>query len=314
MNPFMAFCLYVAARVFSHSYAKRPDNQNIKNSLFFLVAAMQAHRSKNNLTESFLVQIQMELDAASLEHPLHNQTSYHGMKTPQAWYEDGQNCPPIFVAPTTDQPSFHDIHSQQPEIAPETQARTQGQSPQEVYQAAFSVPTRERLVPRFNPGQQRQTPSPAWGDRSTPESHNKRFTNAGLSPESSGEHQSTPGTSHRASSTKSVSPHLYAESGAKYQQQSQPLEFLTQMYPTSNDAFSSMQDTGANMQEASGFDSVAQSYSASMGMGVTPDWGLDRVVELDDAVWTMDGMSWETGPSMQAGTEPWPSVSSTAEQ
>jgi hypothetical protein len=70
MNPFLAFCLYVAARVLTHAYKKRPDDQNIKSNLHFLLIAMQAHRKKNQLTESFLIQLTVELEAAGLENPL----------------------------------------------------------------------------------------------------------------------------------------------------------------------------------------------------------------------------------------------------
>ena len=70
MNPFLAFCLYVAARVIIHSYRKRTNDESIKNKLDFLLNAMQAHRKKNQLTESFLVQLTFELEAAGLDNPL----------------------------------------------------------------------------------------------------------------------------------------------------------------------------------------------------------------------------------------------------
>ena len=70
MNPFLAFCLYVAARVIIHAYKKRPTDEATKNELDFLLSAMQAHRKKNQLTESFLVQITFELEAAGLDNPL----------------------------------------------------------------------------------------------------------------------------------------------------------------------------------------------------------------------------------------------------
>ena len=70
MNPFLAFCLYVAARVIIHSYKRRTSDESIKNNLDFLLNAMQAHRKKNQLTESFLVQLTFELEAAGLDNPL----------------------------------------------------------------------------------------------------------------------------------------------------------------------------------------------------------------------------------------------------
>ena len=70
MNPFLAFCLYVAARVLTHAYKKRPDDQGTKNNLEFLLNAMSAHRKRNQLTESFLVQLTVEIEAAGLQIPL----------------------------------------------------------------------------------------------------------------------------------------------------------------------------------------------------------------------------------------------------
>lgn len=70
MHPFLAFCLYVAARVIIHAYKKRPVDGEIKNHLEFLLSSMQAHRKKNQLTESFLVQLTCELEAAGLDIPL----------------------------------------------------------------------------------------------------------------------------------------------------------------------------------------------------------------------------------------------------
>ena len=70
MNPFLAFCLYVAARVIIHTLKKRATDEAIKNNLEFLLNAMQAHRRKNQLTESFLAQLTLELEASGLENPL----------------------------------------------------------------------------------------------------------------------------------------------------------------------------------------------------------------------------------------------------
>ena len=70
MNPFLSFCLYVAARVFTHALKRTPDDETIRTNLEFLLITMQAHRRKNNLTESFLVQLIIELEAAGLPNPL----------------------------------------------------------------------------------------------------------------------------------------------------------------------------------------------------------------------------------------------------
>jgi hypothetical protein len=69
MNPFIAFCLYVAARVFVQYLKSRKDDVTVKSSLHFLLSAMQALKSKNPLTESFLVQLDVDLEGSGLSIP-----------------------------------------------------------------------------------------------------------------------------------------------------------------------------------------------------------------------------------------------------
>lgn len=66
MNPFLSFCVYVAARVFVQYLKTRPKDQQMNSSLQFLLQAMQALRRKNPLTESFLVQLDLDLESAGL--------------------------------------------------------------------------------------------------------------------------------------------------------------------------------------------------------------------------------------------------------
>ncbi|KAI0484772.1 fungal-specific transcription factor [Xylariaceae sp. FL0804] len=69
MNPFLSFCLYVAARVFVQYLKSRPDDCQTADSLRFLLAAMKAFKRKNPLTESFLVQLDVDLEALSIRIP-----------------------------------------------------------------------------------------------------------------------------------------------------------------------------------------------------------------------------------------------------
>lgn len=69
MNPFMSFCVYVAARVFVQYLKTRPKDQQMNSSLQFLLQAMHALRRKNPLTESFLVQLDLDLDSAGISKP-----------------------------------------------------------------------------------------------------------------------------------------------------------------------------------------------------------------------------------------------------
>ncbi|CAK7265638.1 hypothetical protein SEPCBS119000_001615 [Sporothrix epigloea] len=63
MNPFISFCLYVAARVFVQYLKSRPDESQAADSLRFLLTAMSALKRRNPLTESFLVQLDVDLEA-----------------------------------------------------------------------------------------------------------------------------------------------------------------------------------------------------------------------------------------------------------
>ncbi|KAI9732464.1 MAG: hypothetical protein M1818_007502 [Claussenomyces sp. TS43310] len=69
MNPFMSFCLYVSARVFVQYLKSRPEDDSIAHTLKFLLTAMNAMKSKNPLTESFLVQLDVDLESLGLKNP-----------------------------------------------------------------------------------------------------------------------------------------------------------------------------------------------------------------------------------------------------
>ncbi|PSR75531.1 fungal-specific transcription factor domain-domain-containing protein [Coniella lustricola] len=69
INPFTSFCLYVAARVFVQYLKSRPDEGQVVDSLKFLLAAMGALKRRNPLTESFLVQLDVDLEALGTRIP-----------------------------------------------------------------------------------------------------------------------------------------------------------------------------------------------------------------------------------------------------
>lgn len=66
MNPFIVFCLYVAARVFIHILKKSPNEAEIRSSLEFLLAAMQQFKTTNPLSESFLIQLSLDLQGTGM--------------------------------------------------------------------------------------------------------------------------------------------------------------------------------------------------------------------------------------------------------
>lgn len=66
MNPFLSFCVYVAARVFVQYLKSRPDDTVVQSSLQFIVSALNALKNKNPLTETFLVQLDVDTEGMSL--------------------------------------------------------------------------------------------------------------------------------------------------------------------------------------------------------------------------------------------------------
>ena len=72
MNPFVAFCLFVASRIFMQYLKKMPDDQEIRASLEFLLSAMHALKRRNPLSESFLVQLGLEIKGTDLDDLLQN--------------------------------------------------------------------------------------------------------------------------------------------------------------------------------------------------------------------------------------------------
>jgi hypothetical protein len=67
LNPFTAFCLYVAARVFSQYLKWYPKDANMKSSLQFLGSAMHALKRRNPLTESFIAQLEVDLEGTGID-------------------------------------------------------------------------------------------------------------------------------------------------------------------------------------------------------------------------------------------------------
>ncbi|KAF2717588.1 hypothetical protein K431DRAFT_315679 [Polychaeton citri CBS 116435] len=84
MNPFISFCLYVAARVFVQYLKSRPHDAQVKSSLHFLLQAMNVIKRKNPLTESFLVQLDVDLEGAGLEDTRAMRAQGQGQPNPAA--------------------------------------------------------------------------------------------------------------------------------------------------------------------------------------------------------------------------------------
>lgn len=69
LNPFTAFCLYVAARVFIQYLKVHPSDETVLSSLRFLLSAINALKAKNPISESFIAQLDVDLEGAGLENP-----------------------------------------------------------------------------------------------------------------------------------------------------------------------------------------------------------------------------------------------------
>ncbi|TVY19646.1 Citrinin biosynthesis transcriptional activator ctnR [Lachnellula arida] len=100
MNSFISFCLYVAARVFVQYLKSRPDDSQTGDSLRFLLSAMNALKKKNPLTESFLVQLDVDLEGLGMRNPQY--------KSVFAYSEDNLGISSA-TAPQIGQRSLHGI-------------------------------------------------------------------------------------------------------------------------------------------------------------------------------------------------------------
>lgn len=88
----MSFSVYLAGRVFAQYLKSRPDDSMVRSSLEFILSALNALKSKNPLTESFLVQLEVDLGATVSQdsgNPAHKGVSsasygFKGVSLPSA--------------------------------------------------------------------------------------------------------------------------------------------------------------------------------------------------------------------------------------
>ncbi|KKY24967.1 putative c6 transcription factor prf [Phaeomoniella chlamydospora] len=66
MNPFMCFSIYVACRVFIQYLKTVPNDGQARSSLRFLLTAMQTLDGISPLSNSFLAQLEVELEGGNL--------------------------------------------------------------------------------------------------------------------------------------------------------------------------------------------------------------------------------------------------------
>lgn len=321
MNPFISFCLYVAARVFVQYLKSRPKDAQVRASLQFLLQAMQAIKRKNPLTESFLVQLDVDLEGAGIEDIKGLRTQTQG-KFPFAPTRS-EGCP-MEQLHMNHRPTYGDIglavYNNPSTSVPLT--NTAPSQPGQFGYANLSDMTDESMgfIPSSNqfelPSRQRSPGSTnnSTGMHRSPQSFNPEMD---MSPDgSSGEHR-TPNSS--AQSQQNMSTHTsntgYSPQNLQPDQASSGIQpspgRLTGLFDPNDNSFSTDFDmhsfpaaTGDNQQQ--GFVLPSGWGAGSTGLtpgptGFTPGAsGMGDMMGMTDADWNqmMENMNytgWETG-------------------
>lgn len=114
LSPYVAFCLFVAARVFVHAYKRDPTDSDTRQSLHFLLNAMESHRKRNDITESFLMQLLVDLDELGFDSAVlrrHNALMSHRDRFEV--YRESKTCPPVLPRHSDTQPAFKELQARQ---------------------------------------------------------------------------------------------------------------------------------------------------------------------------------------------------------
>ncbi|KAI7237583.1 hypothetical protein KC330_g3050 [Hortaea werneckii] len=157
MNPFVSFCLYVAARVFVQYLKPRPDDVQVRSSLQFLLQAMNIIKRKNPLTESFLVQLDVDMEGAGLGSArFRNDRSTSDrspgyLQTHQAMKSTHDGC-----APTYGDGGLSKYANPNSHAAPSSRSTTAqegfGNGSQDQSSPPFQLPDRRKTPAGFTPG------------------------------------------------------------------------------------------------------------------------------------------------------------------
>ncbi|KAF2145361.1 uncharacterized protein K452DRAFT_264324 [Aplosporella prunicola CBS 121167] len=305
MNPFLSFCIYVAARVFVQYLKTRPDDQQMQSHLRFLLQAMRALKRRTPLSGSFLVQLDLELEGAGVL------ASFGGNKpsgpTSIPANTDAVNCSPIF-----------EIRESQSATA---QMNTYGNSgfssntaPMPPGQKPFSFPANmdvETSPYGFTPGSgsgssaamqlpsRQKTPNTSSSSQLHPEQahflpRSMRAENdqsdMDVTPEGSGEHDSlSSGTSQR--DTSRHSSYTVPSEGMPTESSQQRSYSMNPTGLTPSAMFSSM---GTSTGDEFG-DMAAQFYNSASAV---PGWdvsgaGMTGLTPLPDNGWMLEEGGWE---------------------
>lgn len=164
MNPFIAFCLYVAARVFVQYLKSHRDDASVMSSLEFLLSALQALKPKNPLSGSFLVQLDVDLEASGLRSPSRSTGPYHtpcltvSGKPPvyDSFDSDQSNCISIFEVRDAQEREQATANAERPVLSKTTSEKSNGVS-------EFPPMERQSFMPGF-PDQSKDSASPPTAD------------------------------------------------------------------------------------------------------------------------------------------------------
>ncbi|EFW19132.1 hypothetical protein D8B26_007301 [Coccidioides posadasii str. Silveira] len=323
MNPFLAFCLYVAARVFVQYLKSRSEDLTVRSSLQFLISAMNALKVKNPLTQSFLVQLEFDLETSNLgilanacsgnqygafansvsgkgqsdlggNAPGNTEDSLHAangskMQYPRSGFPPDASLPSR-RKPTTQQQAHQQLSHSAP-YYPSNDTQPSGNSP-------FPILTDEQLrafVMEMDIPTDMSTTSDrqqSTSDHSTPNTH--QTSNSSLSPHNL-DHPSPPKHMHQSSQSRAYlstpSPNLTNLDA------SVPSRVSSFSDSTSNTPFSFPASWNYS-QEKSTIQSQSQAQSQStQGEGSLPSnvnattvtSGTIELMSLDDLTWMQDG-------------------------
>lgn len=224
----MAFCLYVAARVFVQYLKSRKDDVTVKSSLHFLLSAMQAMKAKNPLTESFLVQLDVDLEGSGLGIVSGASKDSNGRPKYPAEIpvnSDAVHCLPLVEIRESQAPDVHAGRTSQPPL------RTTSDMPMDFSSQDFTSAEMDTMS-YFgrNPSQQQmpqRTRSGLPDNVNTPFGQNNSLSDPGISPDASGQQPgsgrnsghptpSTSTTSNKGSSHTSFTPPQFDDGSTSY--------------------------------------------------------------------------------------------------
>ncbi|KAA6406978.1 MAG: Fungal specific transcription factor [Lasallia pustulata] len=309
-HPFMVYCVYVAARVLVQHQRTRPDDQASQSSLQFLVSVMRALKRKHPLAQSFLAQLDCDIQSGDIRtsstqsefslNPCRFAEIVGGGKCPMPY--DGDVRKPANQA-SDDLPRGH-FH---------VMAQSMGGNGQESRQptvSSINLATREQRTPQqrnpFRQTSQTQIQQCEWAVEIPHEPSDgpllQRFeTGMSSDQQTINSNQPTPNTSHHSSSNTSYSsPHLADDANPNCN-----LNGSADSHPAFFGGDSSF--AGFTPPEDHSQYSLPGPAKADAGVGGYEPWRSNPVVgtpsagtglsPLGEGEWTqiMEGMGWDGG-------------------